>query len=95
MADRTESSISIDAAPAAIMGVIADFEAYPEWTGAVKEAEIRTSTPQGRAKTVWFDLQTPRSADFWIGGVNQTAQSKTRAARKSMIRLSPSAPNKN
>ena len=21
-------------------------------------------------KTVWFDLQTPRSEDFWIAGVN-------------------------
>jgi ribosome-associated toxin RatA of RatAB toxin-antitoxin module len=56
MADRTESSISIDAAPAAVMGVIADFAAYPEWTGAVKEVEIRRSALDGRAKEVWFNL---------------------------------------
>jgi ribosome-associated toxin RatA of RatAB toxin-antitoxin module len=66
MADRTESSISIDAAPADVMGVIADFEAYPEWTGAVKEAEIRTSTPGGRAKTVWFDLDAGAIKDQYI-----------------------------
>ena len=29
MAERTTSSIVIDAAPAAVMAVIADFEAYP------------------------------------------------------------------
>jgi ribosome-associated toxin RatA of RatAB toxin-antitoxin module len=66
MADRTESSISIDAGPADIMGVIADFEAYPEWTGAVKEAEIRTRTPEGRARTVWFDLDAGAIKDQYI-----------------------------
>ena len=66
MADRTESSISIDAAPADIMGVIADFEAYPDWTGAVKEAEIRTSTPEGRAKTVWFVLDAGAIKDQYV-----------------------------
>ena len=56
MADRTESSITVDAAPADVMAVIADFAAYPEWTGAVKEVEIRETAPDGRAKEVWFKL---------------------------------------
>jgi ribosome-associated toxin RatA of RatAB toxin-antitoxin module len=56
MAERTESSISIDAAPARVMEVIADFEAYPEWTGAVKEVEVRSKGPDGRATEVWFNL---------------------------------------
>jgi oligogalacturonide lyase len=29
-------------------------------------------------KTVWFDLQTPRSQDFWIAGVNMETGRKTR-----------------
>jgi oligogalacturonide lyase len=29
-------------------------------------------------KTVWFDLQTPRSQDFWIAGVNMETGKKTR-----------------
>jgi oligogalacturonide lyase len=29
-------------------------------------------------KTVWFDLQTPRSQDFWIAGVNVETGRKTR-----------------
>jgi carbon monoxide dehydrogenase subunit G len=56
MAESTESSISIDAAPAEVMEVIADFEAYPDWTGAVKEVEVRGRGSNGRAKQVWFNL---------------------------------------
>jgi oligogalacturonide lyase len=29
-------------------------------------------------KTVWFDLQTPRSQDFWIAGVNMESGTRTR-----------------
>jgi oligogalacturonide lyase len=29
-------------------------------------------------KTVWFDLQTPRSQDFWIAGVNMETGARTR-----------------
>ena len=57
MAERTESSITIEAAPADVMAVIADFAAYPEWTGAVKEADVRSSASNGRAKEVWFKLE--------------------------------------
>jgi uncharacterized protein YndB with AHSA1/START domain len=40
MAERTSSTITIDAAPAEVMAVIAGFEGYPEWTGEVKETEV-------------------------------------------------------
>ena len=41
MPDRTESTIVIGAPPSAVLDVIADIEAYPEWTGAVKRAEVQ------------------------------------------------------
>jgi ribosome-associated toxin RatA of RatAB toxin-antitoxin module len=56
MAERTESTITIDATPKEVMDVIADFASYPEWTGAVKQAEVRTPGSGGRAKEVYFDL---------------------------------------
>ena len=31
MAEQTSSSITIDAPPADVMAVIADFESYPAW----------------------------------------------------------------
>lgn len=52
MAEHTSSSITIEAAPADVMGVIADFARYPEWTGEVKEAEILATDDQGRARQV-------------------------------------------
>lgn len=52
MAEHTRSSITVEAAPAAVMGVISDFAAYPEWTGEVKEAEVLTEDAEGRAEQV-------------------------------------------
>jgi ribosome-associated toxin RatA of RatAB toxin-antitoxin module len=40
MADQTESSIVINASPAAIMDVIADLPAYPEWSDGIKEVTV-------------------------------------------------------
>ncbi|MDQ8701459.1 SRPBCC family protein [Streptomyces sp. LHD-70] len=52
MAEHTSSSIQIEAAPADVMGVIADFARYPDWTGEVKEADVLASDGQGRAEQV-------------------------------------------
>jgi ribosome-associated toxin RatA of RatAB toxin-antitoxin module len=43
MADQTESSIVINASPAAVMGVIADLPAYPEWSDGIKEVVVLTA----------------------------------------------------
>ena len=56
MADQSTQSITIDAPPAAIMAVIADFAAYPEWAGSVKSADVVERGPDGRAKRVHFVL---------------------------------------
>ncbi|HZG04238.1 MAG TPA: SRPBCC family protein [Streptomyces sp.] len=52
MAEHTRSSIIVEAAPAEVMEVIADFARYPEWTGEVKEAEVLSTDDQGRAERV-------------------------------------------
>ncbi|WP_030616633.1 SRPBCC family protein [Streptomyces sclerotialus] len=52
MAEHTSSDITIEAAPAVVMGVIADFDRYPEWTGEVKEAEVKEKDDHGRARQV-------------------------------------------
>lgn len=52
MAEHTRSSTTIDAAPADVMAVIADFAAYPVWTGEVKEIEVLAEGPDGRAEQV-------------------------------------------
>ena len=52
MAEHTRSSTTIDATPAQVMAVIADFAAYPVWTGEVKEIEVLASDVDGRAEQV-------------------------------------------
>jgi ribosome-associated toxin RatA of RatAB toxin-antitoxin module len=54
--EHTSSSVTIVAEPAKIMSVIADFEAYPTWAAAVKEVEVRSLRPDGRAEQVHFVL---------------------------------------
>ncbi len=56
MADQSTQSITIDAPPAQIMAVIADFPAYPEWATSVKSAAVLEDGPDGRAKRVGFTL---------------------------------------
>ena len=56
MADQSTKSIVIDAEPRAIMDVIADFSAYPEWALAVKKTEVITAGSNGRAERVHFML---------------------------------------
>ncbi len=56
MPDESTQSITIDADPAQIMAVIADFPNYPTWTGSVKNAEVLESDIDGRARRVVFRL---------------------------------------
>jgi len=56
MADQSTQSIDIDANPAAVMAVIADFDNYPTWAGSVKKAEVLETGSDGRAKRVAFNL---------------------------------------
>jgi hypothetical protein len=56
MADSSTASLTMNAPAGAIMDVIADFSAYPEWTGAVKKAEVTDPGDGVRAKRVKFGL---------------------------------------
>ncbi len=65
MADRTESSIVIAAEPAEVLDVIADFEAYPDWAGAVKSAEVLAEDDGGWAERVRFSLDAGAIKDTY------------------------------
>ena len=56
MTEQSTQSIVIDADPASIMAVIADFDQYPAWAGSVKKAEVLERGPDGRARRVAFSL---------------------------------------
>jgi ribosome-associated toxin RatA of RatAB toxin-antitoxin module len=65
MADESTQSIVVDAPPAPIMEVIADFAAYPEWAKAVKKTEVLETGPDGKAKQVRFTLDAGPFKDVY------------------------------
>jgi ribosome-associated toxin RatA of RatAB toxin-antitoxin module len=56
MAEQTTSSIVVDAEPDAVMEVIGDFPAYPEWAKGVQEATVVEEGSGGWADQVFFRL---------------------------------------
>jgi ribosome-associated toxin RatA of RatAB toxin-antitoxin module len=56
MAEQTTSSIVVNAEPADVMAVIADFDAYPEWAQGVKTADVVKEGAAGRPLQVYFEL---------------------------------------
>ena len=66
MADQSQQSIDIAAPAADIMAVIGDFAAYPEWTGAVKSAEVLEEDDEGWAKQVRFTLDAGVVKDNYV-----------------------------
>lgn len=61
--DLTHSRIVIDAEPAAVMTVIADFASYPEWITFLKQVEVLSVDVAGRASVVRFVLDAGVVAD--------------------------------
>lgn len=47
------------------MDVIADFSAYPDWTGAVKQVEVTQPGTKGRAKQVKFVMDAGMIKDTY------------------------------
>lgn len=54
MAEQTTAAVTIDASPAEVMAVIADFDSYPGWATGVKRTEVLEQGGDGRAERVRF-----------------------------------------
>jgi len=67
MAASTSSRIVIAAPRAAVMAVIADFAAYPQWASAVRAAEV-LGQEDGRASRVRFTLDAGLVKDTYVLG---------------------------
>lgn len=68
MADRTSSSIVINAGRSEVMKAIADFPAYPSWAEGIKSAEVVAEGPDGRAERVRFSLEAGPIKDSYVLG---------------------------
>ena len=63
MAEQTTSTIVVNATPKAIMAVIADFEAYPEWADSMRETKVLSTDEAGRPKQVRFKVDAGAISD--------------------------------
>ncbi|HYZ94061.1 MAG TPA: SRPBCC family protein [Actinomycetota bacterium] len=54
MTETVASDIDVDAGTDQVLGVLCDFESYPQWARSVKEARILERDDDGRAATVEF-----------------------------------------
>lgn len=68
MADSTTASTTIVAPPAAVMAVISDFGAYPEWASAVRSTEVLEQDGSGLASRVRFELDAGVIKDSYVLG---------------------------
>lgn len=66
MPDQATQSIVINADPQAIMDVIGDFSAYPQWALAVKKAEVVVPGADDRAERVRFSLDAGLVKDEYM-----------------------------
>jgi ribosome-associated toxin RatA of RatAB toxin-antitoxin module len=65
MADQTQGSIEINADARAIMDVIEDYPAYPEWANQIKKVEVRKRDSKKRGSEVYYEVsQGPLKADY-------------------------------
>jgi carbon monoxide dehydrogenase subunit G len=76
MADQSTQSIVIDAPPADVMAVIADFPAYPEWVAAAKKVEVVEEGDGGRARQVHFVLDAGAVKDDYVLEYTWTGDTK-------------------
>jgi ribosome-associated toxin RatA of RatAB toxin-antitoxin module len=65
MAEQTTSSIVVDAPASAVMAVIADFTAYPEWAQGMQSAEVLETGADGRGTKVHFVLEATPIKDAY------------------------------
>jgi len=66
MAEQSTQSITVEAPPADVMAVIADFPAYPQWVAAAKSVEVVEAGPADRARRVHFVLDAGAVKDDYV-----------------------------
>ena len=68
MADKTSSTMTIEALRSVVMAVIADFAAYPQWATGVRSAEVLKAGQDGRAEHVRFTIDAGIIKDSYTLG---------------------------
>lgn len=68
MAESVSDNIDVNATAEDIFQVAADFEKYPEWNTNIKRVEVKETDDEGRATTVWFEVDAKvRTIAYTLG----------------------------
>lgn len=74
MADESTQTITIAAPAPDVLGVIADFDAYPEWADSITSAQVLTHDDEGRPEQVRFTLDAGPIKDTYVLAYDWDAQ---------------------
>ena len=66
MTDHTSGTVVVRARPEVVMGVIADFPAYPDWAGMTTAEVVGENGPDGRARLVLFGIDAGFIRDQFV-----------------------------
>jgi len=66
MAEHTESSTVVDAPAPAVLEVISDLPAYPQWANGVKSVEVLTNDGHGRPARARFVVDSGPIKDTYV-----------------------------
>ena len=68
MAESVSDNIDVNATAEDIFEVATDFEKYPEWNANIKRVEIKETDDEGRATTVWYEVDAKvRTITYTLG----------------------------
>ncbi|MEX2621516.1 MAG: SRPBCC family protein [Egibacteraceae bacterium] len=72
MSEAVSESITVQAVPDAVMDVIADFEAYPEWQREIKAVEVLETDDDGWGTAVRFTVDAKIFSMTYVLGYTYT-----------------------
>lgn len=72
MDEAVSDSITVQASPDAVMDVIADFEAYPEWQPEIKAVEVLETDDDGWGTAVRFTVDAKIFSMTYVLGYTYT-----------------------
>ncbi|MDQ3964265.1 MAG: SRPBCC family protein [Actinomycetota bacterium] len=68
MAESVSDNIDVKATAEELFEVAADFAKYPEWNASIKKVEVKETDEEGRATTVWFEVDAKvRTITYTLG----------------------------